>query len=160
MNTTPPASSHPPISFEGNDAPPPPPFEPAEHLQTIYNLVGDDAILLYCPVGEKGPRNDGWKETTLESSRTPEYQAKLAVANVAVLLGRPSRNLCAIDIDSDAAVEKFLQNNPQLKSTLTTRGARGCQIWVRPRKDYPDKILKVRDTEGEDVGEWRGEGAA
>lgn len=80
--------------------------------------------------------------------------------NIGVLLGAASDNLTTIDIDDDAMVAPFLELNPFLANTLRTRGARGCQFWLRTRGPYPERIYKVRDHNGLMVAEWRGGGGA
>ena len=131
----------------------------AEHIQEIYGLIGENAVLLPCPSREKGPRRSGWNQTTLEETKTPEYQNELARESVAVLLGKPSGDLCAIDLDNDAAMETFLALNPKVKRSLQTKGEKGGQIWVRVLGEYPAKVHKFTDAE-KALGEWRGDGCS
>jgi len=130
--------------------------ESAPHVAEIYSLLGNDAVLLICPVGKKGCREQGWSERKLEETKTVEYQKRLASANIGVLLGPPSNGLCAIDIDDDQKVKVFLAVNPKLEDTLRTRGRRGCQLWLRVKGSYPAKVEVIKDHDGQDVGEWRG----
>ncbi len=44
------------------------------------SLLGEDAVLLPLPKGEKGPRRKGWTKVTLAETRTPEFQAELRPA--------------------------------------------------------------------------------
>ena len=47
---------------------------------------------------------------------------------VGVLLGN---GIYAIDVDSDELANQFLELNPGLRNTLRTKGARGCQFWIK-----------------------------
>jgi hypothetical protein len=118
-----------------------------EALQHIYELVGERAVLLPLPKGRKRPTAKGWQATTFEQTQEPAYQRELENAcdrggNIGVLLGPASGDLVAIDIDCDEEVDAFLKTAPpQLAGSLRTRGARGCQIWLRIVGSYP--ALKV-----------------
>ena len=153
----------------------------APHIQKLYDLLGAETVLLPAVYGEKRPIAKAWAETTFAETQSDEYQAKLAEGNVGVVLGTSSGGLCAIDIDDDADMEPFFELNPALRHSLTTRGARGCQIWVRiladakfrqlqmPRhpKMHPLKFRlgfrdKVNPSNGDlaagQFGEWRADG--
>ena len=142
-----------------DDTPPPPP-ESEGLIENLYKLIGESAILLPCQKAQKGPRDTRWKDTTLAASKSPAYQERLQNANIAVLLGRASGDICAIDLDSDKAVEEFLGLNSRLKRTLRTKGSRGCQIWARFTGEYEGKIVKFADAASVPVGEWRGDGCS
>ncbi|MDR3405871.1 MAG: phage/plasmid primase, P4 family [Chthoniobacter sp.] len=124
------------------------------HLQHLYDLFGNDAILLACPRGQKGSRDKDWPKTTLEETLIPAYQARLAKENIAVRLGK---NVFAIDFDDDNAGEEFLKLNPELASSLQSRGARGRQLWLKIDGEAPQKVTKLLDGSGAEIGEWRGE---
>src|SRR5438094_2253807 len=96
-------------------------------------------------------------ECGLCHNSNPTYQARLYVGNIGVALGANSNGLCAIDIDADGEVEPFLALNPQLGSTLRTRGARGAQLWMKIIGEDP-KFTKLKTKEGKDWGEWRCDG--
>jgi len=127
-------------------------------VQDIQDLLGEGAVLLPIRRGEKGPLLQGWQNTTIEVMQDASYRERLARGNIGVLLGRPSGGLCAIDIDSDAGVEPFLELNPLLRDTLISKGSRGVQIWVRIAGEYP-ALTKVKTEAGADWGEWRGHGS-
>lgn len=127
-------------------------------VERIQRVLGEEVVLLPVPKGEKGPKTKDWQETTLERMSDPAYLKKLSSGNIGVLLGKPSGNVCAIDIDDDAAVEPFLEKNPKLKETLRTRGARGCQLWVRPTDTDVPETKKLTAVDGKPWGEWRGGG--
>ena len=139
---------------------------PDQQLRKLYDLVGERAVLLPIQLGVKGPRTNDWQKTTFEQTQSGSYQQELLAAcrrggNIGVLLGPSSGNLCAIDIDTDAEVEPFLELNPKLASTLRTNGASGCQIWIRVVGEYParriNSKLKVSGTDNKkSVAEWRG----
>jgi hypothetical protein len=118
--------------------------------------------LLPLPFGKKGPDWSDWQSTTFERTQEPDYQAGLNAAkqrkgNIGVLL---IERLVAIDIDSDEFVDGFLALNPALSETLRSKGVRGCQLWLRMVRDYPEKIFKLRKRDGTSWGEWRGGGGA
>jgi hypothetical protein len=74
---------------------------------------------------------------------TAEYLAEFNGSNVGVLLGKASEGLCSIDCDSEAALESFLESNPQLRESLISRGQRGGNVWVRVVGEYP-RSAKVK----------------
>jgi bifunctional DNA primase/polymerase-like protein len=129
-------------------------------LAQLYTLLGERAVLLPLPFGEKKPLRPGWQSTTFEDTKAPDYQKELEAAidrggNIGVLLegGR-----AAIDIDNDQFIAGMLALNPALAETLRSRGARGCQIWLRLVDDYPQRIHKLKKADGTVFGEWRGGG--
>lgn len=106
----------------------------ATHISKLYDLLGEDAVLLPVPTEQKGPRF-AWRDVKLADTAADEYQKRLAEGNVGVALGEVSGGLCAIDIDEDSLMEEFFNLNPALRLTLITRGARGVQVWVRCAHD-------------------------
>jgi hypothetical protein len=78
--------------------------------------------------------------------------------NIGVALGKVSDGLISIDIDRDELVDPFISLNPCLTDTLRTRGARGCNFWLRMNGYYPG-THKLTDTEGQQVGEFRSDGS-
>ena len=128
-------------------------------VDQIRRVLGPDVVLLPIPRGQKSPRVKGWQTTTLQAMSDPEYVAGLNAGNIGVLLGKPSGNLCAIDIDSDELVDSFLEANPKLNETLCTRGQRGCQLWVQlPEGDDSPRSRKLETKSGQAWGEWRSDG--
>ncbi len=123
----------------------------------LRNLLGHDVVLLPVVHGQKMPMIAGWQQKTSEDMRDAGYLAALSNGNIGVLLGAPSGNLCAIDIDDDAAVEPFLELNPNLRNTLRSRGARGQQVWLRITGEYP-VLSKLVTSSDEPWGEWRANG--
>jgi hypothetical protein len=75
---------------------------------------------------------------------TPEYLAGLNHGgNIGVSLGKASGGLCTIDADTDGFLESFLIANPDLRESLISKGARGGNVWVRIKRDYPpNAVLK------------------
>lgn len=122
----------------------------------IYELLGHDAILLPLPRGTKRCVKVGWPKTKLVETKSPSYQENLAASDVAVLLGTPGARICSIDCDSDEAAEALLSANPCFLQTLRTRGARGCNFWIRVRGDIP-KACPLHSGDAQ-VGEWRADG--
>lgn len=123
----------------------------------LRNLLGHDVVLLPVVHGQKRPMISGWQHKTSEDMQDADYLAALSNGNIGVLLGAPSGNLCAIDIDDDAAVEPFLELNPNLRNTLRSKGARGQQVWLRITGEYPD-LSKLATSNDEQWGEWRAGG--
>jgi P4 family phage/plasmid primase-like protien len=115
--------------------------------------------------GTKKPSIKAWQQTTLADMTQSRYLAKFGPRhNIGVLQGKPSNDLCSIDLDADEWLEPFLAANPKLAGTLRTRRRRGCNLWVRIMGDYPP-LTKLhhptrRNSKGEplDVGEWRSTG--
>ena len=141
--------------------------DPQERLGKLYSLVGQRVVLLPIPYGTKGPIFKGWQKATFKGTQKSErYQSELKAAcaqggNIGVLLGPNSGGICAIDIDTDDEVEAFLKLNPKLAGSLRTRGAVGCQIWIKIIGPYPERVirspLKIPGTD-KSVAEWRGGG--
>ena len=122
----------------------------------LQSLLGRDALLLPWPLGSKGTKRK-WRHLTLEAMSDPAYLAKLAKGNIGVAQGKVKR-LCSIDIDHDDEIDGFLHLNPALACSLQSKGARGCNCWLRVEGGIPRlKPIKTRD--GEKWGELRGEGA-
>ena len=129
-----------------------------ERIHRLYDLLGENTVLIPIPKRQKGPRLKGWQSLTIEQTRTEQFRKKLfSHANTGVLLGAPSHALCSIDIDSDSEIERFLQSNPNLKTSLQSRGERGGNIWIQLKGDYP-KLTKLKSDSGEPWGEWRSDG--
>jgi putative DNA primase/helicase len=150
----------------------PPPAAPERvglKLADLYELLGD-AVLLPINKGWKYPLGS-WQLTTLAASKTIESQKRLTEkiangGNIGVLLGEASDRLVAIDLDADEDAKEFFALNPWLNKTLLSRGARGCQFWIRV-KDFAEhaksgdwKYANKRDDNGEPVTftEWRANG--
>lgn len=111
-------------------------------------------VFLKWPSGVKGDKRK-WKHLTL-GDMTPEYLTDLLDGNVGIALGRVSHGLCTIDLDEDELVKPFMEANPWTAKTAVTRGARGCQIWVRIKGEYPASAgLKRHQNK---CGEWRADG--
>jgi P4 family phage/plasmid primase-like protien len=153
----------------------------AAHIKKLYALLGADAVLIPAAYGEKRPLLKSWQDTSWAETQTDDYQAQVAEGNVGVVLCGNGTHLCAIDIDDDQDMEPFFELNPALRTTLITRGARGCQIWLHIVEDpkysqlqlprHPAvKALKFRpgfrdrenpangDLTPGQFGEWRADG--
>jgi hypothetical protein len=126
-------------------------------IMRILALTGP-ALLLPWSKGSKGePRR--WKHLQLELMSDRVHRHRLATAdNIGVVLGKVSDGLISIDIDRDELVGEFLGLNPSLTDTLRTRGARGCNFWLRMNGDYP-KTHKLKDKAGTEIGEFRSDGS-
>jgi hypothetical protein len=118
-----------------------------------------NAVLLPIPERKKGPVIEGWSQVKLLDTILPDYRKDLSEhTNTGVLLGRPSKGLCAIDVDSDEAAELLLALNPDFQKTLRSRGRRGCQFWVETDGEYPHCVAKLKYKTGAPFGEWRADG--
>lgn len=124
-----------------------------EHLR---QLLGHDVLMLAWPLGKKGDKTP-WGHLTLAQMDDPAYLRKLEGGNIGIALGEKSNGLCSIDWDSEEWMFKFLEANPALQKSLRTRGARGCNVWVRIIGNYPPSF-KIKTKTGEAVGEWRANG--
>lgn len=134
-----------------------------ERMKTtqIPNLVSyllglfDTLVLLVAwPSGKKGCKGVDFTKVTLKDMADPEYRQKLAQGNIGVVQGEASGGIASIDIDDDAGAEEFLALNPDLKETLRTRGARGCNVWFYPEGDRVPASCRLK-REGKPWGEWR-----
>lgn len=131
--------------------------------EEILDLLQVDAVLI--PIkkvekGEKGTKASAvrkWSTLEFKNTQVETYQRRLAAAPaIAVCLGSQSEGICSIDFDDDSALDEFIAINPDLKTSLTTAGKRGCNIWVKVRGEYPrTKKLKRGD---DPIGEWRSSG--
>ena len=125
-------------------------------LDELKDRLGGRPVFLHIPSMQKYPVATGWQNTTYEDTQRPEYVERLHSGNIGVLMGAPSGNLCAIDVDSDIRAEEFVKLNPFLAETFQTKGARGRNFWVIVRGEYPD--LHKISAGTEPWGEWRGTG--
>ena len=127
-----------------------------DRVSHLCGLIGP-AVLLPWPSGSKGNRRK-WKHLQLSDMIEPGHQSKLEEAgNIGVALGRVSNGLVTIDLDKDSHVDAFLAANPLLKTTLLTRGSRGCNIWARCSSEYPPS-QRLKNESSADIGEWRADG--
>ena len=123
----------------------------------LRNLLGQDVVLLPVRRETKTPIGK-WGELSLNDMSDPSHREKLNNAvNIGVVQGEVSNGLCSIDIDDDEWVERIMKLNPMLSETLQTKGARGCNFWVRCIGDYPKtRYLKA---DGKPFGEFRSNGS-
>jgi Bifunctional DNA primase/polymerase, N-terminal len=128
----------------------------SDRILRIRRLV-DPAVLLPWPDRSKGECKK-WKHLQLTHMNDDRHLAKLKTAgNIGIALGKVSDGLVTADLDHDSDVEAFLVANPALASTLRTRAARGCNIWVRCNGEYPP-LQKLKNAYGSEIGEWRSDG--
>ena len=130
--------------------------EPGESIRRLYAILGADAVLLPLRRRAKRSRRKGWPRTTLTDSSTPEYQAELLASDIGVLQGRAGNGICSLDCDTEKAAAALLELNPWLRETLQTRGARGCNFWLRIKGDIPKSGHFLCG--GVQIGEWRADG--
>ena len=122
-------------------------------INPIRDLLGPDVLLLPCGKGTKKPTIK-WGNLTAADMSDPKYLSKLNRAgNIGVALGHVSGGLCSIDIDADDWMEPFQQKNPVLRDTTRTKGARGCNFWVRIEDEYP-RTHHIKQG-GASIGEFR-----
>jgi len=125
-------------------------------VSDLRKLLGDNTVFLKVQPGEKRPLDKGWRDLTV-SDMTPQFLAELERYNVGISLGKASSGLCTIDVDSDVALEAFLEMNPKLKETLQSKRARGGNIWVRVSGVFPE-LKKIQTRDKKPWGEWRADG--
>ncbi len=125
-------------------------------LCALRKLIGHDVLLLSWPIFSKGTHKK-WKHLTLAEMSNPTYLAELLEGNIGVAMGAVSGGLCSIDLDDDEWMRRFLEVNPRLNGSLRTRGARGCNIWIR-LTDGCRTSCKLTTKDGNQVGEFRANG--
>ncbi len=111
---------------------------PAEEMiNRIRKLLGEPAVLIPIQSKRKTPRMK-WGNITVQDMESQEHINKLlSHTNVGVVLGDRSGGLISIDLDDDDLMDELLELNPILGTTLTTRAARGCNIWLRINGPLP-----------------------
>jgi hypothetical protein len=128
-------------------------------LVNIYDklLEHERAVLLPIQSGTKRPSISEWQKVKFEDTQAAEYRAMLEAAfNKAAIGVQLGNGIFAIDVDNDDLADKFLELNPRLLNTLRTRGARGCQFWIKIDGKHPESCkLKLS---GKEIGEWRANG--
>jgi phage/plasmid-associated DNA primase len=129
-----------------------------ERVPRLLQLLGKNTVLLPIFSGEKRPSIPKWQEQTLEAMDSPDYLASLEKGNIGVMLGAASGHLVSIDCDTDDAAAEMLKLNPMLAGTLRTRGARGCNFWLRILDGIYPKTTKLKDSLGKSMGEFRATG--
>jgi len=128
----------------------------ADHVAALMTLLGSEVILIACRRGTKKPVGK-WNQVDRTHMTDPKYLAKLNNVNIGVVLGWRSGGLCTLDIDSDEALQDFLEENKPICQTLITRGNRGGNIWWKVPGSAP-KLTPLKVDE-KHWGEWRGDGA-
>jgi P4 family phage/plasmid primase-like protien len=130
-----------------------------ERTQIVYKLLNGPAVLVPIYPGSKRPVLKSWQKTPLEAMLHPHYLLALGRPgrSLAVLLGEVSDGLCSLDFDTDAAAEEFLRVNPWAAEALTTRGGRGCNIWIRLAGRFP-RSFDVKNADNTNIVEMRGNG--
>jgi hypothetical protein len=129
-------------------------------IQYIRQLLGPDALLIAVHRGTKRPKRRNWPRITSEKMSDPSYLASLNHdANLGVSLGAASKGLCTIDIDDDAELDRFLNLNPQLRETLTTKRVRGANLWIQLSDATCPATTVLRRADGSKYGEFRSTGA-
>jgi len=126
-------------------------------------------IALILPYGSKGQNVDGsplnkymkgWQKRTLEETLSSDYQHDLRTlrCNVAIRQGGGVTRYLSFDFDTEDPTvwREFFAANPKLLNTFVTKGARGFNVWIAVRGDYPAAKKEI-DVRGEKV-EWRGNG--
>ena len=119
----------------------------------VLGLFDTLVLLVAWPSGIKGGKGVDFRKVSLKDMADPEYRRKLAEGNIGVVQGEASGGIASIDIDDDQGADEFLALNPDLKETLRTRGARGCNVWFYPEGKVPRSGRLKRD--GKPWGEWR-----
>ncbi len=98
-------------------------------LRDIYRCFGQNTVLV--PLRDGKPLVDHWNTLTLEQSHAAKHQAALWGADIGVVCGPASQNLCGLRIPDAATFERFLADNPALRGTLMTKNPAGTTLWMR-----------------------------
>lgn len=125
-------------------------------ISNLQKLLGANTVFVQIAKGQKRPILPAWQTLTI-ADMTPDYLSNLENGNIGVVLGDASEGLCSIDFDTEDHIAEFLELNPCMNKTLTSKGARGCNFWVRIKGEYP-KLTKFRDANDNPIGEWRSTG--
>jgi len=109
------------------------------NIAAVETLLGGDAYFVPCEIGTKLPLVT-YVERPFAGTKSDAYRALFNAqpVNIAVYLGKASGGLCAIDFDRDDDLASFDALNPELRSTLRSRGSRGAMLWLRIEGDYPE----------------------
>ena len=104
----------------------------AGRVADLERLTGPNTFWVPQKPGTKVPACS-YVRRSFEDTKCAAYRALLEECNLAVYLGAASAGLCAIDFDVEADAAAWDAVNPKLAGTLRSKGARGCQVWVRIR---------------------------
>lgn len=126
-------------------------------VERLRKLLGDDVLMLPWPKRTKGTTRK-WGHLSAAKMAEPAYLARLEEGNIGIAQGAVSGGLCSIDLDDDTRMEEFLVLNPALHGSLRTRGARGCNVWVRVLGEYPASAKITLPDKKTKVGELRANG--
>jgi hypothetical protein len=123
----------------------------------LLSLFQSLVLLVAWPTGKKGCKGVDFTKITTRDMMDPAYREKLSRGNIGVVQGDASGGIGSIDIDDDQGAAEFLDLNPDLKDTLRTKGARGCNVWFYPDGWEVPKSCRLK-REGKPWGEWRHNG--
>ena len=118
-------------------APPSPPANLEQLLQTTYNLFGFAKTLLL-PLNGVKFIEDNLSGLTLDQTHQAANLWLLACYDIAARCGVHSHNLAAIRFHDETARADFLVRNPDLQGTLLTSSPNGFFVWVRIEGWYPE----------------------
>ena len=124
-----------------------------DQLNQLRGIIGHDVML--CPSRGKRPtvefEGKSWKQTSLADMDNPGYIDLLLRHNVGARLDRRFK---VIDLDSQAAYDLFIKNNPQCATAHTIRGKNWAIPVIMADDDFPH-ATKTLHIEGLPDGEWR-----
>jgi hypothetical protein len=106
--------------------------EKTDIVAYLLSLFSTAVLLVAWPSGKKGCKGVKWSQVSARDMADPAYLQKLPQGNIGVIMGPASGGIGSLDLDDDQLAEEFLVLNPDLRETLRTRGARGCNIWFYP----------------------------
>ena len=135
-------------------------YEAAVKLaRKVFEQLGGAVLLVPLHARSKRPVFKSWQRIPLDAMFYPPYLLALGHPgrNIAVLLRRESRDIGTFDSDTDQFSEEFAAVNPWATATLTTRGARGCNRWVRFIGPYP-RSFDIKNADGTNIVEFRAAG--
>jgi P4 family phage/plasmid primase-like protien len=129
-------------------------------LRILTNFGHASTTLVPVHWGTKIPAFKRWQHLTPMDLNDDGFVRLLEKSNIAILTGPASDGLVSIDFDDEAAFEQFRSLNPELcETTRITRGARGCNLWMKLETGYPVGPQSFHDENGSALGEFRAGGA-
>lgn len=127
-------------------------------VHQLLRLLGPLTRMIPVEQGTKKPTVAKWPDIASEVMQSSTWLDKLEKQNIGIVLGKNSGNIVSIDCDSEEAFAELLNLNPWLQKTLQSKAKRGGNFWLRMTGSYPEKVIRIKDSKGKDIGEFRSTG--
>ena len=98
-------------------------------ISRLRRLLGDNAVFVPCPRGQKGPRFTGWQGWTASDTDFTLASGGFDGRNIAVLLGERTAFYC-LDFDDEENRQTFTAANPSIADTFQVTGRRGAKYII------------------------------